>query len=169
MPSEVVVFAEPQGKSANYIIMVKEYSLKKDGETNLSEHFQVKEFACKDNSDKILIDMDLIPILETIRNYFNAPTYIMSGYRTEEYNKKVATSKESQHCLGKAVDIRVAGVSPISVALMCEYTLLKDKGGIGLYKGQGFTHIDTREKMTRWVQPSNSTSYRVVSKISLNL
>ena len=93
----------------------------------------------------------------------------MSGYRTEEYNRKVSNTKESQHCKGTACDIRVAGVSPIAVALMCEYDLLKNKGGIGLYKGQGFTHIDTREKMTRWVQPGNSASYRVVSKISLNI
>ena len=149
--------------------MIKEFSLKKNGTLNLSEHFIVKEFACKDGSDKILIDTNLIPILESIREYFNSPVYIMSGYRTEEYNKKVSNTKESQHCKGKAVDIRVAGVSPIAVALLCEYALLRTTGGIGLYKGQGFVHIDTREKMTRWVQPSNSASYRTVDKICKNL
>lgn len=149
--------------------MIKLFSLKKDGETRLSEHFQVKEFRCNDGSDAILIDLDAIPILEAIRNYFNAPVYILSAYRTETYNKKVSNTKESQHCLGKAFDIRVAGVSPIAVALFCEYVLLKDKGGLGLYKGQGFVHIDTREKVVRWIQPGNSSTYRVVSKISLNL
>ena len=81
----------------------------------------------------------------------------------------MSNTKESQHCKGTACDIRVAGVSPIAVALMCEYDLLKGRGGIGLYKGQGFTHVDTRDKMTRWVQPGNISTYRVVSKISLNL
>lgn len=149
--------------------MIKEFSLKRDNELQLSQHFKVKEFACKDGSDKVLIDTNLIPILESIREYFNSPVYIMSGYRTEVYNKKVSNTKDSQHCKGTAVDVRVAGVSPVAIALMCEYDLLKGTGGIGLYKGQNFTHIDTREKMTRWVQPSNSASYRVVSKISLNI
>ena len=149
--------------------MIKEFSLKRDGETKLSEHFKVKEFACRDGSDKILIDLDLISILEDIRGYFNSPVTITSGYRTESYNSKVANSKTSMHCIGKAVDIKVSNVSPVAVALYCEYVLLKDKGGIGLYKGQGFTHIDTREKMTRWVQPSNSASYKVVDKICKNL
>ncbi len=149
--------------------MIKEFSLKRDGDLKLSEHFIVREFACKDGSDKILIDTDLIVILEELRTYFNAPIYIMSGYRTEEYNKKVSNTKESQHCKGTAADIRVSGISPIAVALYCEYILLKGKGGIGLYKGQCFTHIDIREKMTRWVQPGNSSTYRVVSNIAMNL
>ena len=149
--------------------MIKEFSLKKDGNTKLSEHFLVKEFACKDGSDKVLIDIELINKLEIIRNYFDKPVVITSGYRTESYNQKVSNSKESQHCLGKAVDIRVQGVSPIAVALYCEFYLMAGIGGVGLYKGQGFTHIDTRDKMTRWVQPSNSASYRTVDKISKNI
>ncbi len=149
--------------------MIKEFSLKRDGEIKLSEHFQVKEFKCNDNSDKILIDIELVNKLEIIRKYFNRPTTIMSGYRTESYNKKVSSSKDSYHCKGMAADIKVDGVSPMAVALYCEFYLMANTGGIGLYKGQGFTHIDTREKMTRWVQPSNSATYRVVSKICLNI
>lgn len=149
--------------------MIKEFSLKRDGNLSLSEHFKVKEFACKDGSDKILIDVNLIALLEEIRKYFDKPIIITSGYRTESYNQKVASSKDSYHCKGMAVDIKVDGVSPIAIALFCEFYLMIASGGIGLYKGQGFTHIDTREKMTRWVQPGNSSTYRVVSKISLNL
>ena len=150
-------------------IMIKQFSLKNDGNTYLSEHFQVKEFKCNDGSDKILIDLDLVEILETIRKYFNKPVTVMSGYRTEAYNRKVSNTQNSQHCLGTAADIKVEGMSPIAVALMCEFALMRDFGGIGLYKGQNFTHIDTREKMTRWVQLGNSSTYRVVNKISMNL
>ena len=149
--------------------MIKQFSLKNDGNKKLSEHFLVKEFACRDGSDKILIDLNLIETLETIRKYFNKPVTIMSGYRTEAYNRKVSNTQNSQHCLGTAADIRVEGVSPIAVALMCEFMLMRDFGGVGLYKGQGFTHIDIREKITRWVQPGNSSTYRVVNKISMNL
>ena len=149
--------------------MIKQFSLKNDSEKKLTEHFQVKEFKCNDGSDKILIDLDLVEILETIRQYFNKAITVISGYRTEAYNRKVSNAQNSQHCLGTAADIKVDGVSPIAVALLCEYALMKDFGGIGLYKGQNFTHIDTREKPTRWVQPGNSSTYRVVNKISMNL
>ena len=47
------------------LFMIKEFSLKRDGNLKLSEHFLVREFACKDGSDKILIDTNLIPILES--------------------------------------------------------------------------------------------------------
>ena len=40
--------------------MVKEFSLKKDGELKLSENFKVKEFACRDGSDKLLADLLLV-------------------------------------------------------------------------------------------------------------
>ena len=149
--------------------MIKEYSLKRDGEKKVSEHFQVKEFQCKDGSDKILIDTELVNKLEIIRQYFNKPLYITSGYRTESYNKKVSNSTNSYHCKGSAADIRMNGVSPTTIALFCEFYLFVDTGGIGLYKGNGFVHIDTREKKTRWVQPSDSSTYRTVDKICCNL
>ena len=38
--------------------MVKEFSLKQSADLKLSENFKVKEFACKDNSDKVLIDIE---------------------------------------------------------------------------------------------------------------
>lgn len=37
---------------------IKEYSLKADGSKAVSKNFKVKEFRCKDGSDKILIDVD---------------------------------------------------------------------------------------------------------------
>ena len=149
--------------------MIKEFSLKKDGNIYITPHFQVKEFACKDGSDKILIDTELVNKLEIIRQYFNQPVTIRSGYRTESYNKKVSNTTNSQHCLGTAADISVRNISPTVIALFCEFYLLPDTGGIGLYKGNGFVHIDTRQKMTRWVQPSTASTYRVVDKISKNL
>ena len=149
--------------------MIKEFSLKRDGNIYITPHFQVKEFACKDGSDKIIIYTETVELAENARCFFNARGTVLSGYRTELYNKKVGGKSSSYHLKGMALDLKFENVSPVAVALYFEYVLLKDRGGIGLYKGQGFTHIDTREKMTRWVQPSNSVSYRVVSKISLNI
>lgn len=39
---------------------VQTFSRSADGEKNLSANFKVKEFACKDGSDEILIDLDLV-------------------------------------------------------------------------------------------------------------
>ena len=37
--------------------MIKTYSLKSDGNKNISNNFKVSDFACKDGSYKILIDL----------------------------------------------------------------------------------------------------------------
>ena len=68
---------------------VKTYSLAKDGDKQLTENFKVREFRCKDGSDKILIDDNLPKLLQTIRDAFGKPITINSAYRTPAYNKKV--------------------------------------------------------------------------------
>ena len=44
-------------------------------------------------------------IFESIREHFNVPIGISSGYRSEKLNKAVRGSKTSDHCKGKALDI----------------------------------------------------------------
>lgn len=144
--------------------MVKEYSLKKDGEMNVSENFKVKEFACKDGSDKILIDDELIDILQKIRYKFQKPVKIISGYRTESYNNSCGGAKQSQHLLGRASDIKIDGVNPFAVGLYAESN---GAGGVGVYGEQDYTHIDTRSFKDRtggivcWInyQGTNSMDY----------
>lgn len=123
------------------------YSTRKDGHTWLSPDFKVKEFACRDGSDKILIDLRLVHILQRIRDHFARPVTVNSAYRTVTYNAKVGGAKASQHLLGTAADITVNGITPSAVAAYAE-TLLPDTGGIGRYKT--FTHIDVRKKKSRW-------------------
>lgn len=128
--------------------MVNEYSLFNQGTHHVSEHFKVKEFAQKDGRcDKILIDSELVEVLEDIREHFNAPVIINSGYRTPEYNAKIGGAKNSQHTKGTAADIRVKGV-PASKVQQYLNKKYQNKYGIGNY--WTFTHIDTREKKARW-------------------
>lgn len=126
--------------------MLNVYSLKKDGNLRLSLNFRVKEFACKDGSDPIFIDSDLVSILQKIRNHFGKPVTITSAYRTPPHNKSCGGTTYSQHLYGKAADIKVQGIAPKEVAKYAE-TLL-DKGGIGIYNT--FTHIDVRSTKSRW-------------------
>ena len=128
---------------------VKVYSLAKDGSKALSANFKVREFACKDGSDVILVAPELVTVLQKIRTHFARPITITSAYRTPSHNKKEGGETFSQHLYGTAADIVVTGVAPAKVAAYAE-TLLPNRGGIGIYTKKGFTHIDTRAKKSRW-------------------
>ena len=131
------------------MVEINAYSLKKDGNKKLSSNFQVKEFACKDGSDAVLVAPRLVMVLQSIRDHFGAGVNITSGYRTPQYNTKVGGAAQSQHCYGTAADITVKGVSVEKVAAYAR-KLMPDWGGVGIYKAQGFTHIDIREDRSDW-------------------
>jgi len=48
-------------------------------------------------------------IFEPIRNHFNVPIHISSGYRSKELNTAIGGSLTSQHCSGEAIDIDMDG------------------------------------------------------------
>ena len=134
---------------------IEAYSLAKDGEKKLSANFKVKEFACKDGSNAIFVDDELVRVLQDIRDHFNRPVTITSGYRTMTHNKKVGGSPKSQHLYGTAADIQVKDTPPEFVAQYAE-TLLAGRGGIGTYpkkagRAHGWVHVDVRKNKSRWV------------------
>ena len=149
---------------------VKSYSMKTDKNLKLSNNFTVREFACNDGSDQVLIDSDLVEILQNIRDYFGMPVIINSGYRTIAYNESVGGSSSSQHCKGTAVDIKIKGINPLRIALYAaSLPFYSSRGGIGLYSRSsgttdGFVHIDTRATYSRWTSKVG-TVYLTVSKI----
>ena len=133
---------------------VKEYSLKRDGPTALAPNLRVREFACGDGSDAVLIDQELVIVLQCIREHFGKPLHITSGYRTLTHNKKVGGSPKSQHLYGMAADIQVKNTPPEFVAQYAE-TLLPNTGGFGLYptksgRAKGWVHVDVRKAKARW-------------------
>ena len=123
------------------------YSLNKDENKNITKNFKVKEFSCKDGSDKIIIDLHLVDKLQFIRDYINKPIKIISGYRTEKYNEQVGGAKESYHVKGRAVDIQVDGFDIYKLAIIAGMTGFS---GIGIYEKQKFIHLDNREKLLLW-------------------
>lgn len=124
---------------------VKVYSKSRDGNTYLSRNFKVKEFACKDGSDTILIDKQLVDYCQKIRDHFGKPVTITSAYRTDSWNRKVGGVTNSYHKKGMAADIIVKGVSPKQVAAYAKSIGIK---GVGTYNS--FTHIDTRTTVSYW-------------------
>ncbi len=135
---------------------VKQYSLSRDGNKNLTKNFKVREFRCKDGADKILICQETVNILQAIRDYFGQPITINSAYRTPTHNKKVGGASSSQHVKGTACDIVVKNVPPKAVAAYLEANYKNH--GIGLYNT--FVHIDSRGRKTYW---KNSGSNVVTS------
>ena len=131
------------------MVTIYAYSKAKDGSKQVSANFKVREFACSDGSDVIFIAPKLVEILQKIRTHFGKAVVINSAYRTPTHNKKVGGTTYSQHCYGTAADIVVKGVDPEDVAAYVEtLSYMKTKGGIGRYKT--FTHVDVREKKSRW-------------------
>lgn len=138
---------EPEGGKP--MVEINAYSKKKDGGKKLSTNFTVREFACKDGSDAVLVAPRLVMVLQSIRSHFGAAVTIHSAYRTPQYNAKVGGVAHSQHCYGTAADISVRGHAPAEVAAYARQ-LMPDWGGVGVYAKKGFTHIDVREKKSDW-------------------
>ena len=131
------------------MVEIHAYSKAASGGKQLSAHFKVREFACGDGSDAVLVALRLVMVLETIRSHFGTAVTINSGYRTPQYNKQVGGAAHSQHCYGTAADISVSGQKPETVAAFAR-SIMPDWGGVGIYAKKGFTHIDVREKRSDW-------------------
>lgn len=134
---------------------LESYSILKNGNRKLSEHFKVREFRCQDGSDPVFIDSELVELLEKIRVHFGKPVTITSGFRTAAHNATVAkAAKYSQHLYGKAADIQVCGISVENVYAYAD-KLLGNAGGCGIYppglgRANGWVHVDVRKAKSRW-------------------
>lgn len=124
----------------------------------LTNNFSLSEFECKCGKCEMPSDVlknvsELAKQLQILRDCIKKPITINSGYRCPEHNAspKVKGSKNSQHLTGKAVDIKVNGMSSLKVNQAIEQ-LIKDKkmkdGGLGIYNT--FNHYDIRDKKARW-------------------
>ena len=75
----------------------------------------------------------------------NKPLYVISGYRSPSSNASLhdlshSVAENSLHMQGKAVDIRIPGVSHRDLH---KAALAMGSGGVGYYPKDGFIHIDT--------------------------
>lgn len=121
----------------------------------LTENFSASEFACKDGSEtpcEVLVNLKEVALnLQVLRDHFDRPIKINSGYRSPSHNKAVGGAKNSQHVLGKAADIVVIGIPVLEVHATIENLIKAGKmknGGLGLYRN--FVHYDVRDYAARW-------------------
>lgn len=145
----VIAFQSDAGLSADGVVgaktwaaldEIKVYSLKADGNKAISANFRVKEFACKDKSDTIVIHEDFVKEkLQSIRSHFNAAVTFNSAYRTPEHNKREGGASNSFHLKGRAFDIVVKGKTPAEVARYAASIGIK-----GVIRYSWGVHVDSR-------------------------
>ena len=124
----------------------------------LTNNFSKSEFECKSGEEmplEVLENVKLLAIqLQKIREYVGKPIRINSAYRSEAHNQAIGGVKTSQHILGKAADITIDTFTPDEVVSIIENMLTNEMlggfyiGGLGSYNT--FTHVDIREKKSRW-------------------
>ena len=127
----------------------------------LSEHFTLAEFLApgdpvKPTAQQVANMRELCTkVLEPMRAKLGRPLKISSGFRSPEYNAKIGGAPGSQHTQGIAADIELGGDTACIVAAAVASTL-QACGGIGLYPGRGFIHVDIRPRVNRkatwWAQ-----------------
>jgi zinc D-Ala-D-Ala carboxypeptidase len=88
----------------------------------VSLNFSLRELIYSDTSvrlqidntptNEVLVNLQNVCqfILEPVRNYFNKPITITSGYRSPELCKAIGSSATSQHTFGQAVDFEILGI-----------------------------------------------------------
>jgi len=113
----------------------------------LSPHFKRHEFSCKCGCGFDTADVRLVNILEDLRVHFGESVVINSAARCLEHNRSIGSKDTSQHIKGKAADIVVDHVPPLSVYDYLDSTY-SNSCGIGSYLT--FTHIDSRDQRSRW-------------------
>ncbi len=135
----------------------------------LSENFFLDEFERSQTAARCGIDNSVKPggpvydrlkrlsrdILQPLRDHLGKPITISSGYRSVQLNKKVGGAKNSQHCLGLAADIHVAGMSDLELAntISALFAYPHDFDQLILEFGQ-WVHISAPVK---WHEPRGET------------
>lgn len=99
--------------------------------------------------DKAEMDPKLLDLIYDVREALGSDgTYqVVSAYRSPKTNemlrgssKNSGVAKNSQHLLGKAIDVRLEGVR---TAALRDKALAMQRGGVGFYEASDFVHMDT--------------------------
>lgn len=141
---------------------------------NITDHFDSNEFSQHDGEPypDQWIDSRLRPLcamLEELRGEIGLPIAVVSGYRSEAYNRELYASAgkpatDSQHTYGRAADIKIVGMSGPDICDVVERMLSEGRlallGGRGVYPS--FVHLDIRPRngdhIARWDETGGAPS-----------
>lgn len=122
--------------------------------TQLTTHFNVREFDCHDGRKVPLVAVPAlhrlaVQLLEPLRATFG-PCTVMSGYRPADYNRRIGGARYSQHIYELGPE-SVAADLIFRLGRPADWHRLADQlgaGGLGLYPT--FIHVDNRPGRARW-------------------
>lgn len=89
----------------------------------ISEHLELSELTRSESAKRLGVSNMPTPqhienlklladnVFEPVRNHFNVPIRISSGYRSSILNKSIGGANKSQHSIGEAIDIDMDGTS----------------------------------------------------------
>jgi uncharacterized protein YcbK (DUF882 family) len=112
----------------------------------------LEEFVCRDPAyDLVRISPKLIEKLEEIRKATGEhPLLVTCSYRPYAYNATLpGAAQNSFHIDGLAADVYSNGLSVGRLGEIAD-KIIGDTGGVGLYYGDGFVHVDVRGERSRW-------------------
>jgi uncharacterized protein YcbK (DUF882 family) len=142
-------FWDPTGSGNPLLDTGHEHKAKK-----LSANFTVRELTTSGgvSADAARIDPKLVECLQRLRNHVGIPVTITSGYRSWKRNKDIYAKYNkkptlSQHCAGRAADIKIKGLNGLEIA-RAAVDACGPKIGLGL--ANTFAHIDVRGYAAAW-------------------
>lgn len=114
----------------------------------LSTHFSLEEFIAPNDPNRpsaaALANLRaLAAVLEVLRVRADRALEITSGYRSPAYNRAVGGAAMSLHTTGLAADI-AAPDDMLELAALASQ--IAEIGGVGVYPGRGFIHVDIRRR-----------------------
>lgn len=99
------------------------------------------------------MDPELLNLMYDIRESLGSKGRfeVISAYRSSKTNEMLrargkGVAKNSQHLLGKAIDVRL---SDVELPRLRDAALAQKRGGVGYYARSNFVHIDTG-RVRRW-------------------
>jgi hypothetical protein len=92
----------------------KNFNLQEMTKSESASRFNLDNTPAKEAIENLKILCE--KVLQPVRDHYGKSVRINSGYRSPEVNSKVGGSKTSDHCLGKAADIEIDGVTNYDLA-----------------------------------------------------
>ena len=91
--------------------------------------------------------MNLVKLLDEIREHYNSPLTITSGCRCTKHNAEVGGVQGSRHKLGKAADIKVKNIKTSDLLAYCKELVSQGKARYTYTNNEnmsGAVHIDIK-------------------------
>ena len=147
-------------KNLSLAEMISSESAKRNGIKNepTEEHL--------DNMKKLATN-----VFQPIRDHFNTPIHISSGYRSLALNKAIKGSLSSQHCSGEAIDIDMDGTDITNAKI---FNYIKDNlvfdqliWEFGTDKNPDWVHVSyesrgkQRKQILKAIKKNGKTAYTI--------